>query len=314
MTQSKLHSSPFQARNSPRGRRGDRGDDSPSRQLQFELERAFSQIHLQETERQKLHAYQRRQQQEELDAKENAQAEVHLTELNVAKARHEAIRQQAEAALQAHIKQEEEERRRREEEQKRLEEEERRRKAEEEARRRAEQERRVREEKERREREEKARAEAERLAIYEKQKAEAEDKRRQEREATEQKERDEKVKADQDAALKKQQQQQQEEDKAAATANAVPPPPLATPAPHSKGQPWSADPEPRHQSYLALHKKLKAFRKDFWEKAKKNPALKPHVGDMRRSMKTSVGQLTDDKVGNKKAVSANRGLSMMSSS
>lgn len=298
MAQAKLHSSPFQARNSPRGRRS---DDSPSRQLQFELERAFSQIHLQEVERQKLHAYQRRQQQEELDAREHAQAEVHLTELNVAKAQHEAIRQQAEAALQAYIKQEEEDRRRREEEQRRLEEEERRRKAEEEARKRAEQERRAREDKERCEREAKARAEAERLAIYEKQKAEAEEKRRKEREAIEQKEREERAKAEQEeqeASLKK----QQEEEKMVAAAKASQAQPSTSEASQSKDQGWSSDPEIRHKSYLALHKKLKVFRKDFWDKAKKDPALKPHVGDMRRAMRTSVGQLTDDKVGNRKAV------------
>jgi hypothetical protein len=58
-----------------------------------------------------------------------------------------------------------------------------------------------------------------------------------------------------------------------------------------------------HKQYLAIHKTLKAFRKHFWDNTRKDAALKPYVGDMRRAMRTSVGQLTDDKVGNKKAVS-----------
>ena len=293
MAQGKLHSSPFAARNSPRSRRL---DDSPSRQLQFDLERTFSQIQLQETERQKVYVYQRRQQQEELDAKELAQAEVHRAELNLANAQHEVVRLQAEAVLHAYIKKDEEERRRREEERRRLEEEERKRREEEEARKRAEQERRAREEKERKEREERAKAEAERLAIYERQKAEAEERRRKEKEATELKQREEKEKVEQEAALKK-----QEAEKAAAAAKApTPTPPTTTQISSSDA---AATTEVIHRSYLLVHKKLKQFRKDFWEKVKKDPNLKPHVGDMRRAMRTSVGQLTDDKVGNKKAVS-----------
>ncbi|KAK5282584.1 hypothetical protein LTR40_003075 [Exophiala xenobiotica] len=145
MAQGKIHSSPLVARNSPRSRRL---DDSPSRQLHFELERTFSQIQLQEAERQKVYVYQRRQQQEELDAKELAQAEVHRTELNLANAQHEVVRLQAEAVLHAYLKKDEEERRRREDERRRLEEEERKRREEEESRKRAEQERKAREEKE----------------------------------------------------------------------------------------------------------------------------------------------------------------------
>jgi len=296
MAQSKLHSSPFAARNSPRSRRL---DDSPSRQLQFELERTFSQIQLQEAERQKVYVYQRRQQQEELDARELAQAEVHRAELNLANAQHEVVRLQAEAVLHAYLKKDEEERRRREDERRRLEEEERKRQEEEEARKRAEQERKAREEKERKEREERAKAEAERLAIYEKQKAEAEESRRKEKEATELKQREEKEKVEQEAALK------EEEAKKAAAAVAAKAP---TPIPPPTSQPTSTSTaavttEAIHRSYLLVHKKLKRFRKDFWEKVKKDPNLKPHVGDMRRAMRTSVGQLTDDKVGNKKAVS-----------
>ncbi|KAI1616150.1 hypothetical protein EDD36DRAFT_124847 [Exophiala viscosa] len=287
-----LHSSPFQARNSPRSRRN---EDSPSRQLQFELERAFSQIHLQEVERQKLHAYQRRQQCEELDAKEHAKAEAHRAELNVATAQHEIVRQQAEAVLQAYLKQEEEERRRREEERRRQEEEARRRHEEEQARKRAEQERKEREERERREREQRAKDEAERRAIGVKQKAEAqkvelEAARRKEEETAQRRRQEKQAKAEEEAREKKV--------KAAAAASAPTPAKTVAQTPAS-GK--SSATEAEHQNYLAIHKKLKTFRTGFWEKVKKDPTLKPHVGDMRRAMKTSVGQLTDDKVGNKKA-------------
>ncbi|OAP54370.1 hypothetical protein AYL99_11471 [Fonsecaea erecta] len=299
MARARLHSSsPFSTRDSPRGRRT---DDSPSRQLQFELERALGQIHLHEIERSKLHAYQKRQQQEELDARESAQAEAHRVELNAAKAHHEVVRKQAEAVLQAHIKQEEEERRRREEEERRrLEEEERRRRAEaeakarawekEQARRRAEEERKAREEKERLEREERARQDAERQA---KQKAEAEERQRREEEAAEQKQLEEKARAEQEAALRR-----QEAEKAAAAKVSTPQP---TPLPQGKTINPTSEIETQHANYLALHKKLKRFRSEFWVAAKKDPALKPHVGDMRRAIRISVGQLTDDKAGNKKA-------------
>src|SRR5262249_40198795 len=152
---------------------------------------------------------------------------------------------------------------------------------------------------------ERARAEAERLAIYERQKAEAEEKRRKEKEAAEkeaadQKEREEKAKAERETAHK-----QQEAEKAALEAIKVKESAVSrtsTARSKSQGSSWSSDPEIRHKCYLAIHRKLKEFRKDFWEKVKKDPMLKPHVGDMRRAMKTSVGQLTDNKAGNKIAV------------
>ncbi|KAH0843170.1 RNA export mediator Gle1 [Fonsecaea pedrosoi] len=303
MGQARLHSSSPLVRDSPRGRRT---DDSPSRQLQWELERALSQIHLHEIERSKLHAYQKRQEQEELDARESAQAEAHRIELNAAKAQHEIVRKQAEAVLQAYIKQEEEDRQRREEEERRrVEEEERQRRAEAEARaqaqekerqrQRAELERRAREEKERLEHEERVRLEAERQA---KQKAEEAENERREKEAAEQRQREKQAKAEQEAALRR-----QEAEKAAAVKAAPPQPAART---QDRGINPASEVEVQHANYLVLHKKLKKFRADFWVAAKKDPALKPHVGDMRRAIRTSVGQLTDDKVGNKKAAFRDR--------
>lgn len=291
MAQAKLFSSPFSAKNSPRGRRH---EDSPSRQLQVDLDAALANIHLHEIESSKLHAFQRRQQQEELDAKEAAQARVHHFELNAAFAQHDGVLKQAEAVLQAELRHQQEEKERRErEEQRRLEEQNARIKAEQEARQR-EQERKAQEEKERRDREEKARQEADRLAKQRAQ-AEAEEKERKEKEAAEHRERERVAKAEHEANLKK-----QEEARQAAAARAVPPP---QPKPSSPNHAANPEVEKRHNEYLALHKKLKTFRKDFFAAAKKDAALKPHVGDMRRAMKASIGQLTDDKSGNRKAVS-----------
>lgn len=280
-----------------------RSDDSPSRKVEYDLERAFNQVHLHHAECQKLDSFQRRQQQEELDAKEMAQAEVHRKEINYAAAQHELVRQQAEAVLRSFLKKEEEDRRRREEERRRQEEEEEKRRQEAEAaRRRAEQERRDREERERRERaetEERERAERERL---QKQKAEAEEKQRREREATEQAEklaREQKEKSDQELALK--QQQQEAASKSQAQAITASPIPGQQATQTTPAGPF--DQEAEHRHYLAIHRKLKAFRKEFWANSRKNATLKPHVGDMRRTIKTCIGQLTDDKAGNRVPVS-----------
>jgi nucleoporin GLE1 len=261
----------------------------------------LGQLQLHEIESSKLHAYQRRRQQDELDAREAAQAHVHRLELDAASAQHEVVRKQAEAVLQAYIKKEEEERRKREEEEKkRLEEEERRRKAEEEerrrraeeeARKRAEEERRIRkEEEERREREERARQEAERRA---KEKADAEERERVERDLAQRKE---EANAEKEATVRKQQEE-------AATKAAPTIQPAIKPATSRPPQVPPSEIEQRHREYLALHKKLKTFRSEFWTSTRKNPALKPHVGDMRRAIRTSVGQLTDDKASNRVGVS-----------
>ncbi|KAJ9609893.1 hypothetical protein H2200_006222 [Cladophialophora chaetospira] len=294
MAQARLHSSPFSARNSPRGRRN---DDSPSRQLQWDLERALGQLKLHEIETSKLHAYQKRQQQEDLDAQEAAQAHVHRLELNAATAQHEVVRKQAEAVLHAYIKNEAEERRRREEEaeRQRLEEEERRKKAEEEARRRVEAERIAREKRETREREDRARREAEHR---ENERREAI--RQQEKDAAERKQQEDRERANQEAAHKK----QQDEEARAATAAAATKAALPTPASTSQLAPGhtqvaASSIEKQHNEYLALHKRLKTFRKEFWASARQNAALKPHVGDMRRELRTCIGKLSDDKKNNK---------------
>ena len=53
---------------------------------------------------------------------------------------------------------------------------------------------------------------------------------------------------------------------------------------------WEAE----HEQYLNIHSRLKELRKFVNSEAKKQPALKTVIGDMRRSIKKSVGQMTGD--------------------
>ena len=290
-------SSPFQRSGtnhySPR-----RFDDSPSRQLQYELERTFAQIQIQETERQKLYVFNRKQVQDDLDAKECAQAVAHQSELDQAIAKHEAVRHQAVLVLEAHVKEEEEKQRRKDEEARLRREEEQRRKAEEQ--------RKAREERDRKAREEQQRQEAARRV--EEEKARAEEQQRQQRESTVRREQDERVKAKQQAESEAQAQaaKQRDAEEKAATEEAA-----AEAAKVAKQDfLYTSDPEIRHQHYLHIHKKLKQFRKDFLVEMKKTPELKRVAGEMRRTLKQVVGQLsTDDKAINKTAVSAMYGRS-----
>ena len=272
-----------------------RHSDSPSRQLHVELEETFAQLQLYESERQRLYAFNRKSVQDELDARELAQAVAHKAEIDEAIAKHEIVRQQAIAVLEAHIREEEERRRRREEE-------ERRQKEEEEARRRAEEQRRIQEERERKAKEEKAKAESARRAAAEKAKAEEEERSRKQREATaEQEKRAQQARAKADAEA----QAAKEKDEAAKAAAAKAQPVQALSKTNLDAEPsWSAVPEIRHKHYLDLHKNLKTFRKEFWDNSRKDPALKPHVGDMRRVLKLSVNQLGfHDRRSNLRAVS-----------
>jgi nucleoporin GLE1 len=269
-----------------------RHHDSPSRQLHVDLERTFAQLQLFENERQKLHAFNRKSVQDELDAREMAQAIAHRTEIEDAIVKHELVRQQAVAVLEAHIKeerikrlqQEEAERRQKEEEDRRIRQEERRR---------------IKENIERKAKEEKDNAEAAKRAAAEKAIAEEAQRRQEEREATVEREKQARARAEAEAETTR---KQQEAAKVAAV-KSVPVSVQAGSVPDNEPS-WSTHPEIRHRHYLSIHRNLKAFRKDFWDKAKKDPQLKPFVGEMRRLLKTSIGQLTtDDKRANTLAVS-----------
>lgn len=275
-----------------------RKDDSPSRQLGFELERALEQLQIHDYERRKVHAYNRRSYHEELEAKDLALAKAHMEALEAASAKHEAVRQEAEAVLQRHLKEQEEKRRREEEEERRRQERELKEKAERERKAKEEVERKARIERERQEAEARRVAEEEARAQAE---AEAEAERKQ-REASAQREQERKAQAEKER-LEREAQAKAQVEKAAAEQRKVESARAATVSLPAGFYSASPEAEKAHGEYLMLHRKLKGFRKTFWESAKQNKQLKAAVGDMRRAMRTSVGQLTDDKVGNKKAVS-----------
>ncbi|KAI4162046.1 MAG: hypothetical protein LQ342_004358 [Letrouitia transgressa] len=63
--------------------------------------------------------------------------------------------------------------------------------------------------------------------------------------------------------------------------------------------PRSPEREAESQRYQEIHKKLKELRKYMADQAKQIPGLKQKMGDMRREIKKSVGQFTEDKTANK---------------
>lgn len=70
----------------------------------------------------------------------------------------------------------------------------------------------------------------------------------------------------------------------------------------TRNQQWEAE----HQSYLEIHQRLKDLRKFMTAQAKQSPELKRAMGDMRREMKKSVGQLREGKGANKIPVCRNQ--------
>src|SRR5271156_906043 len=136
MTQLKAQSPP---RNSRVVRYSSKNSDRPSRQLLLDLGRALGQIQLHEAELQKVRACHRRSYYEDLDARDLERTQSDIAALDASAARHDAIRHEAEAALQNYIKEVEEAERKRREEEARI-------KREKEAREKAEREQREREE------------------------------------------------------------------------------------------------------------------------------------------------------------------------
>lgn len=65
----------------------------------------------------------------------------------------------------------------------------------------------------------------------------------------------------------------------------------------------SARQENEHQRYLQIHKTLKEMRAFMANQAKQDPKLKSRMGDMRREIKKSIGQLREGKGLNSKPVS-----------
>lgn len=79
------------------------------------------------------------------------------------------------------------------------------------------------------------------------------------------------------------------------------PAPHATPAVSSSVSALS-DQEKLHQRYVQLHASLKEVRRYVISESKKIPALKTKLGDWRRQIVKSMGQLTIDKTKNRKPV------------
>jgi nucleoporin GLE1 len=268
--------------------------------LMLDLERALSQTQIHEAELHKVYNYQQRLFQENLDKLDRKRAQEDIAAIDAATSRHETVRKEAEAELHRYYKEvERQERLKREDEDRRL--------REQQAQAKAEAERKAKEEAERIARIEREQAAA-RKAAEDKVKAEqVERQKREEALAQEKAEEERKQKAEQEKARLI----QQAVDKKAADEKAAEAEAAAQAAAkdkqivRSQGQPATVSTsgnEAQHQRYLQIHQNLKRFRKEFWAQCKKDANLKSKVGDMRRAIKTSVGQLTDTKGANRQPV------------
>ncbi|KAF2153085.1 GLE1-domain-containing protein [Myriangium duriaei CBS 260.36] len=268
---------------------------------------------------QKLWHDQDRHQQQHLDAQIAQQAERHRQALAHAAAEHSRIRKNAEIARERVELELERERKRREAEEKdRLEKERQAKVARE-----AEERRRERDQLDRQQKEQAAKAaeekeiQASKARLEEQKKKDAEDAARQKREA------EEAVKTRAREAAANAAKAREEAQKAAVPAQQAPsvmqptqpsqtsqpaqPVPdtsqtktIAAPAAQSSTDPILAELENTHKRYVALHKELKRLREHVVAESKKIPALKTKLGDWRREIIKSMGQLTADKSRNRK--------------
>lgn len=266
--------------------------DSPSKQLMLDLVRDLEKVRIFDEDLRRVHAYEQKSYYENLDKVDRDREAIHTAALDEVAAARTRVREEAVTTLNDHIRAEEE-KRLREEAVKRKEKE------------RAEHEK---AEKERLQREAAARADAERKAKEQaaqkaKQEAEAkaaeaerarkaalDEKLRKEREqadATKRKEAEDAQKAKEEAQKSKEEAEQLAQSKQQKNIGAV-----------------SLSPEEVqiHQRYLELHKTLKEMRKWLTGMAKGEPALKKAMGDMRRSIKKSVGQLRSGTGANKNQI------------
>lgn len=260
------------------------GMDSPSKQLIDDLTRDLEQVKIFNADLKKVHAYERKSFYDNLDRIDREREAIHTAALNEAAAFHDRVREQAEETLKEHIRAEEAERLRQEEAARKEKE-------------RLERIQREKAEQLRRQQEEAARAEAERKAKDEAAKRAAEeaeqarkaaqaDKERRERE---ERERLEAVKRKQEADAKQAQHEAEQKTKAEESLKV--------------GAGGLTEEEARiHQRYVELHKTLKEMREWLRGIGKANPPVKQAMGDMRRSIKKSVGQLRDGKGANKTQV------------
>lgn len=266
-------------------------DDSPSRQLILDLERALNQVQIHEAELQKLYTYDRRLFQEKLDLLDTKKAQEDVSALVAATSRHETVRKEAEAELQQHYREvEEQERLKKQDEERRV--------LEQRAREKAEAERKAVEEATRKARIEREEATARKRAEDKAKAEEAERRRRDDALAREKAEKERKRKEEREKAKALEQALEEKTAReSAAQAAAKTKQPLQL---QGQSAPiLSSGQEAQHQRYLHIHQHLKQFRKEFWAQCKKDTNLKPKVGDMRRAIKTSIGQLTEARGANK---------------
>ena len=256
--------------------------DSPSRQLLWELSR--------------LALAEQEESLERLDEACRQRGAVLKSALDEAAARHDKVRRDAEAEG-ARIEQERQQAKaRREAEHRRQEERER--EAEAEA------------EREKIERQRAATQRAERAATQEREaeaaRVKAEKDRQDAQKAKAKREEEEK----EAAARKKVEEERRIKEAATAAARSAPKPQPTLP---TAGQAVANTPqrtrrdaerEKEHQRYLEIHQTLKQLREFMGQQSKQNAKLKTKMGDMRRELRKSVGQLREGRGANIKQVSA----------
>jgi len=274
--------------------------DSPSRQLLQDL--------------QKLHIDHDRKLQNDLDERVAEEKRRHDLQLAASAAYHERIRQSAERECELNALETEQARKQKEAEELEVLEKARRAKlVREDEERRKERERLLREEEERHKQEAEERAFRESQTRIEQQ-AKRDAEAAEECKAKEQEEARFRAKQAADAAkarLEAQKTVTQTPTTAPAVAtptqqDAVTPKPQATTASAANGEAVGSlqqDRERLHQRYLELHKNLKKMRQFVVTEGKKLPALKSKIGDWRREITKSMGQLTTDKSKNRDAAS-----------
>lgn len=250
-----------------------------------ELTRDVEQVRIHNSELKKVREYERKSFYERLDRLEREREEEHNAGLAAAAARHEEIRQEAVDTLNEYLRQVEEEKKRKEEEERRERERIEREKA----------------EKERREREEAERREAEKRAKEEAARKKAEEEERARKAAEEEKQRKERERLEQEKKKQEEERQRLEKEEAERKAAEEKKQRLEKLRELGGGH-RTAQEIAEHRRYLELHQHLKKFRQYMMNQTKDNPVLKKHMGDMRRTIKKCVGQLTDVKGSNRQPV------------
>lgn len=263
---------------------GTRLPDSPSRQLILELTRDLEKVRIHHEDLKRVKAYERHSFYEYLDECDRNREAKHNAAIDAAAAISDQNRQEAEQALQQHIREIEAERRREAEAARRERERIERIEREKADKLRRDQEEAALREAERRAKEEEARRKAEKAALAKKVAEEEKAHRERERLKAEEAQR---RKAEEAAATR-----QREEEKAAQAA-----------VPKGKGATRHTPDEINAQNrYLEVHRNLKQLRQFMKDEGKKDANLKSMTGDLRRTIVKCVGQLREGRGANKNQV------------